>query len=229
MQPISIQPELESDDFVIIAGERRVRAYKKLGRSCIEAVIVDGNPAELALIENLQREDLHPVDLAESLAKLQNDFHYRDGDLAEVIGKSRPTINELLRINTLPDRIKAECRTFDNVSKGALLQVARGGTLEEQELLWQAVLNSETIRDIKSKRRKNLASDSFTADAYKSLVTAKQNLLRKLDHMPVDWTIKSTENYREFVNLRDRLTSAIEAYKESNERVNTLIPDAGGD
>jgi len=216
LQPISIQSAIGGDGFIIIAGERRVRAYKKLGRSHIEAVVVDGNPAELALIENLQREDLHPLDLAEGLARLQDEFQYKDGDLADVISKSRPTVNELLRLNTLPDCIKSECRTFDTVSKGALLQVARGGTSEEQERLWQAVRSSETVRSLKSKRRKNGTNKAGTADVYKSLIVAEQTLLRRFDRMPSDWRLDSASHYHEFVMLRDRLTSAIKAYQKDN-------------
>jgi ParB family transcriptional regulator, chromosome partitioning protein len=62
IQPISVIPVPESDGFVIVAGERRYRAHQHLGKTTITAIITKGNSDEIALIENIQREDLSPID-----------------------------------------------------------------------------------------------------------------------------------------------------------------------
>ena len=67
IQPISVIPVPESDSFVIVAGERRYRAHQHLERPTITAIITKGNSNEIALIENIQREDLSPMDQTEVL------------------------------------------------------------------------------------------------------------------------------------------------------------------
>ena len=98
---------------MIVAGERRYRAHQHLGKPTIIAIITKGKSDEIALIENIQREDLSPIDQAEGLASMMERHGYKQEDLARVVGKSRPTVTELLSLNTLPEEIKQECRTFD--------------------------------------------------------------------------------------------------------------------
>jgi ParB family chromosome partitioning protein len=135
IQPISVIPVPDSDGFVIVAGERRYRAHQHLGKPTITAIITKGNSDEIALIENIQREDLSPVDQAEGLASMMERHGYKQEDLAKVVGKSRPTVTELLSLNALPEDIKDECRTFD-VPKSFLVQVVRASKPEEQQRLW---------------------------------------------------------------------------------------------
>jgi ParB family transcriptional regulator, chromosome partitioning protein len=136
IQPISVVTDPESQDgFVIVAGERRYRAHQHLEKTTITAIITKGNSDEIALIENIQREDLSPMDQAEGLANMMEKHGYKQEELARVVGKSRPTVTELLSLNTLPEDIKEECRTFD-VPKSFLVQVVRASKIEEQERLW---------------------------------------------------------------------------------------------
>jgi len=114
IQPISVVPDPEGGDgFVIVAGERRYRAHQHLEKPTITAIITKGNSDEIALIENIQREDLSPMDQAEGLAGMMERHGYKQEELAKVVGKSRPTVTELLSLNSLPEEIKQECRTFD--------------------------------------------------------------------------------------------------------------------
>jgi ParB family transcriptional regulator, chromosome partitioning protein len=95
IQPISVVPDSESQEgFVIVAGERRYRAHQHLGRPTITAIITKGNSDEIALIENIQREDLSPMDQAEGLAGMMERHGYKQEELAKVVGKSRPTVTE---------------------------------------------------------------------------------------------------------------------------------------
>jgi ParB family chromosome partitioning protein len=154
IQPIAIVKDGEKDGgYIIVAGERRFRAYQKLGRSTIPAIVTTGNPDEIALIENIQREDLSSIDEAEALAKMMTRHNYKQEELAKVVGKSRPTITELLSLNALPDDIKQECRTFD-IPKSILVQIVRVGTPEEQHRFWDEYKKGEvkTVREAKKRK-----------------------------------------------------------------------------
>ncbi len=154
IQPISVVPDSESQDgFMIVAGERRYRAHEHLGRPTITAIITKGNSDEIALIENIQREDLSPIDQAEGLAGMMERHGYKQEDLARVVGKSRPTVTELLSLNSLPEDIKHECRTFD-VPKTFLVQVVRVGKPDAQHRLWDEYKKGEvkTVREAKKRK-----------------------------------------------------------------------------
>lgn len=155
IQPIAVieDPEKEGG-FVIVAGERRYRAYKLLGKTSIPAIMTSGNPDEIALIENMQREDLSPIEEAEALAKLMERHKYKQEVLAKVIGKARTTITELLSLTALPDEIKAECRTFDIAPKSVLVQIARLGKQEQQLQFWNDFKSGEmkSVRAVKERK-----------------------------------------------------------------------------
>jgi ParB family chromosome partitioning protein len=153
IQPISVVPDPESQEgFVIVAGERRYRAHQRLGKATITAIITKGNSDEIVLIENIQREDLSPIDQAEGLAGMMERYGYKQEDLAKVVGKSRPTVTELLSLNSLPQEIKQECRTFD-VPKSFLVQIVRR-KLEEQLQFWGEYKKGEvkTVREAKKRK-----------------------------------------------------------------------------
>ncbi|MCB1821323.1 MAG: ParB/RepB/Spo0J family partition protein [Candidatus Competibacteraceae bacterium] len=138
IQPIIVK-EAEGDTFILVAGERRYRAHKLLGRATIVALITQGKPDEIALIENLQREDLNPIEAAEALAIMMERHHYNQEDLGRTIGKNRVTVNELLRLNTLPQKIREECRTSDTLRKSVLIELARLDDESAQLQLWEEI------------------------------------------------------------------------------------------
>ena len=105
MQPVVVRPLPGSTGrFELIAGERRWRAMDQLGRTEIPAIVQlvdDRQAAELSLIENLQREDLNPMDRAAALRRLADDFGLTHHDLAGRVGLDRATVSNLLRLNDL--------------------------------------------------------------------------------------------------------------------------------
>lgn len=126
LQPILVKPlDGLAGIYEIVAGERRYRAHGLLGRATIAAVIASGNTDEIAIVENVQREDLKPMELAESLDRLMFTHGYTQDVVARVIGKARTTVTELLSLNKLPESIKAECRTSDIATKSFLIQLAK--------------------------------------------------------------------------------------------------------
>lgn len=147
IQPVTVK-EAAGDRYLLVAGERRYRAHQLLGRATIAAIITQGNPDEIALIENLQREDLNPLEAAEALATMMERHHYSQEDLGRTIGKNRVTVNELLRLNTLPQKIKEECRTSDTLRKSVLIELARLDEESEQLRLWEEIKSGrlDTVR-----------------------------------------------------------------------------------
>jgi len=108
MQPIVVRP-VDEGAYEIIAGERRWRAAQKADLKEMPAIVrdIDDKQAlELALIENIQRQDLNPVEEAQGYRRLMDEFSYTQEELAKSVGKSRSHVANLLRLLQLPDEIK---------------------------------------------------------------------------------------------------------------------------
>ncbi len=107
VQPLVVKPQ--GKKYVIIAGERRFRAAKLAGLSEVPAIIKDMNEQqmmEIAILENLQREDLTPVEEAEAYHNLISKLHFTQDELAKRLGKSRPHIANHIRLLQLPEEIR---------------------------------------------------------------------------------------------------------------------------
>lgn len=157
LQPIILKyDDDEPDTYILVAGERRYRAHQILNKQEVYAIVIDGSLDEIALVENVQRQDLHPLELAESLKRLMEKHTWTQDRLAEAIGKNRRTINEALKLNALPDDIKEECRALGTeVSKIALLQIARIEDPVQQRALWTHVKSGDlTTRDLQTHRKR---------------------------------------------------------------------------
>ena len=107
LQPVILIKD--KDEYILVAGERRLRAVKKLNKEKIKAIVVDyslNDLREYALIENIQREDLNPIEIATSLKNLIEEHNYTHEELANIISKSRSYVTNLLRILNLPDFVQ---------------------------------------------------------------------------------------------------------------------------
>ena len=106
--PILVK-KINSENYQIIAGERRWRAAQKAGLHNVPVIIKDLNDneiLEIALIENMQREDLNPIEEAMGMLRLQKDHNYTQEQLSEILGKSRPQIANTLRLLNLPHKVQ---------------------------------------------------------------------------------------------------------------------------
>jgi ParB family transcriptional regulator, chromosome partitioning protein len=109
LQPITVRRRPGKDGFELIAGERRLRAATKLGWKEIPAIIKeidDKTLLTLALVENLQRTDLNPIEEGEGYYRLSHDFGLTQQQIAETVGKDRTTIANMLRVLQLPELAK---------------------------------------------------------------------------------------------------------------------------
>lgn len=114
LHPIVVVPE--EDSYTIIVGERRWRAAKKIGLQTIPVIIrnlTEAQQHEAMLIENLQREDLNPLEIATAYQKMIQEFSYTQEDVAKKVGKDRTSIANYLRLLKLPDEVQeliADCK-----------------------------------------------------------------------------------------------------------------------
>ncbi len=108
LQPLLVRP-LPLGGYEIVAGERRYRACRMAGLTEVPVIIrelTESETMELALIENLQREDLTPLEEAEGYAVLLNEHHFTQEEIAQSMGKSRPAIANALRLLKLPESVR---------------------------------------------------------------------------------------------------------------------------
>ncbi len=109
LQPVIVR-RWDDGSFRLIAGERRLRAARIAGLEKIPALVKDVAPREaleLALIENIQREELNPLETAEAFQRLIKEFHITQEDLSKRVGKDRATISNYMRLLRLPPEVKA--------------------------------------------------------------------------------------------------------------------------
>ncbi len=208
IQPIAVMKDPHYPDdptkFLIVAGERRYRAWQLLGRETIPAVITAGDPAEIALIENIQRENLHPLDEARGLANLMQKHGYTQEDVSRVVAKSRPSVNELLRLTTLAQTIQQECRTFD-IPKSTLVALARVETEEEQLALWRRVKHSGmTVRVARAIQKGTPGARARRGLIEKALDTGKE-FVQQLEKVATKDVSLAQHQLRELQSLRDQI------------------------
>jgi ParB family chromosome partitioning protein len=109
LQPVTVRPSPRGDGFELIAGERRFRAAQRLGWSEIPAVVRDVDDQmllSLAMVENLQRADLNPIEEAEGYEQLIRDFALTQQEVADIVGKDRSTVANTLRLLGLPASVR---------------------------------------------------------------------------------------------------------------------------
>ena len=153
IQPIVVRKE--GDRFQIIAGERRWRAAKLAGLLRVPIVVRDVVPGEksqleLALVENIQREDLNPIDEALAYKRLADQFALTQEQIAAAVGKDRATIANHLRLLRLPDEVRTEVAS-GRLSMGharALLSLA--GEAEQRQLARDVLARSLSVRETES-------------------------------------------------------------------------------
>ena len=138
LQPIIVVSD-GSDNFMIIAGERRWRAAKQAGLSSIPALIrglSEQQQLELALIENLQREDLSPLEIATSLVKLEKQFNLSAKQVGERVGKASSTVSNTKRLLRLPEPAKRALASLRiNEQHARAILALEGEPQKQQELL----------------------------------------------------------------------------------------------
>jgi len=185
IQPITVKRQGDGDRYLLVAGERRYRAHELLGAEDILAVVTTGDPDEISLIENVQREDLHPLEEAVAYARMMERHAWTQEQLAETVGKARPTITNILKLNGLPDAIKVECRARPEVSKSLLFEIARcDGGAAAQLRLWRQVREGGTVRAARARASVRPSAPADPEGALGQAIDLGRRFLRHLERVP---------------------------------------------
>ncbi|MBN9529902.1 MAG: ParB/RepB/Spo0J family partition protein [Alphaproteobacteria bacterium] len=149
LEPLLVR-EGDGGRYTIIAGERRWRAAGIAGLELVPVIVVsdDLDPAEVAVIENLQREDLSPVEEARALAKLQQVRGLTHEQLGTMVGKSQGHITRTLALLRLPHEILAVLEQHRDVSASALRAIADTSDPALQMRMWEAAVEGATVRQL---------------------------------------------------------------------------------
>ena len=187
LQPIVVRRV--ENGFELLAGERRFRAAQLADLDRLPALVRDvDDPLEIALIENLQREDLSPLEEAEALATLIARHGYSHREVAELLGKSRPYVSNTLALIRLPEPVKVDLqREGSDVSRELLMGVAREEDPEAALALWRRLqldlLSVRRFREERAGGRPERAAVSEVLNAARRLNRALARLLA--DEVPV--------------------------------------------
>ncbi len=148
LQPIVVTKDM--DEYILIAGERRLRACRMANMSHIKAIITDVEPSsfhELALIENIQRENLNPIELAQSFESLLNEHDLTHEELSHQVHKSRAQITNTLRLLTLSQKVQ-EALSDNKITQGHAKALI-GLEVEDQELMLNSIIGQKlSVREV---------------------------------------------------------------------------------
>lgn len=152
VEPIPVSHDAITNTYELIAGERRLRASKLAGLSHVDVVVrtprSDKDRLALALVENIQRDDLNAIETANAYRKLMTAFGYSQAELSPVVGKSKPAISNTLRLLELPEEIQRAVQ-FEEITEGharALLMVK--DALERNKLFRMTLEQHLSVRKV---------------------------------------------------------------------------------
>lgn len=225
IQPITLR-KLDNGRYQIISGERRCRASKLAGLSNIPAYIRtagDEQMLEMAIAENLQREDLDPIEIAISFQRLIDECNLTQENLGDRVGKQRSTVTNYLRLLKLPDEIKLGLRK-QLITMGHAKALLGIDDLNDQNFLFERILNEglsvreteEAAAEMKSPEKKKAGRSKRNADdTYKALEDSLNNFFNsKVKFSRTDKgngkiviAFKNDQDLERIISLFDKLKS----------------------
>lgn len=212
IQPIIVIKK--DDDFQLIAGERRLRATKLLEQPTIKAIVADiesSSLRELALIENIQREDLNPLELAKSYKELIDEYKITQEELSNIIKKSRSQITNTLRILLLTEESK-KALLENKISQGHA-KVMVGLDREDEIKILNTIIGQklnvrqteELIQKIKSKNSEKFKSpkkDDKNRDEFVKELTEVRDVLNKFGKIKINQN-RLTIEFKDLSTIKD--------------------------
>lgn len=225
VQPLIVRKSEHDNSYEIVAGERRYRAGKKLGLQELPVIIrkyTDIEAMTIALIENLQREDLNSIDEAEALNQLKTAHNLSQEELAEKIGKSRSNVANTLRLLALPEKIKALIAS-DRIKAGhgrALLGIT---DKKAQEIVCNAIMERDlTVRDVETaleywKQHGLLPKEYLHTTAKQSKKNEKTPLLLSKSLQDIDFKLKDIFHKKASIKGTEEKGSIKINYKNKDE------------
>ena len=179
--PVLVRP-LPQGEYLLIGGERRIRAHEMLGRKTIFAILTSGDPDEIGLIDNVQRVDLNAVEYASALARLAGKHGYTHDELAAVVGKDRTDITKLLAILSLPATMLEEyAASFTHVSRSVLIEIAAASN-DLRPALWAQAKAGASVKAVRQAKRDHAqgldARDAGPHDPQRTLQASVKRIMR---------------------------------------------------
>ncbi|MFH2055608.1 MAG: ParB/RepB/Spo0J family partition protein [bacterium] len=187
LQPILVRQV--NGSFEIVAGERRFRAAERLGLAEVPVLVMenldDREMLELSIVENLQREDLNPIELAEGYRRLLEEFTLTQKELSQRVGKDRSSIANTLRLLNLPDEIRDLIRGGKLREGHARAILALGSQRDQLQLAQRIIEDDLSVRTIEEiiygpKRKKRGRSLKLKSPRPIEVATAETELKRRL-------------------------------------------------
>ena len=193
LQPVVVRAAAGADSYELIAGERRLRAVGILGWDEVPVIVRDASDRTLlvlALVENLQREALNPLEEAEGYASLGEQFDMKQADIAAAVGKDRSTVANLLRLLKLPVSVRRLVERGSLSAGHARALLAVDDPVRVAELAQQAAKEGWSVREVERRvngtsRKKRKRKETATSDP---IVKAFESQLR--DHFSTRVTIR---------------------------------------
>lgn len=217
IQPIIVRPSESTALYSIVAGERRWRAARMAGLSEVPVVIIDADDrkaAEYALVENIQREDLNPIEEAEGLKSLIEDYNLTQEQAAKRVGKSRAAIANALRLLELPDEVislvghkslsAGHARALLGLNDKTLIPDA-AKTIVDHELSVRAA--EELIKKLNSKpepKKNDPVADSYYSSLEQKLTDSlghKVRISRSKRRRSISISYKNSDELEELIRL----------------------------
>lgn len=220
IQPITVR-KISNGKYEIVAGERRYRACRELGMENISAIEISAGDArgyELSVLENIQREDLNPIEEAESYLMLMEVYGYTQEKLSEKLGKTRSSLSNKMRILKLPGSVKemvkkgeisyGHARTLLSLSDQKKIESAakeiidKGYSVRETEKRVKVLTNKEKFSDVlpddKQDRKKEAGNNSLNSENFHE--TGKINVT---DNQETDFSEKEDSPHIESHEEKD--------------------------
>ena len=225
LQPLLVTPQ-SGGRYQIVAGERRWRAARQAGLETVPCIVRDMDviqQMEIALIENLQREDLNPIDTAMGIRALMQQCGYTQETVANRLSKSRPAVANLLRLLTLPDAVVEQIRTGTLSAGHARVLAGLESDSLKLELAQKTIQNGWSVRQLEQ-----------TAAALKKQAETPVKPLPKPRTLPAELS-ELESRVRETLGVRATLTGSAKKGKivlqyysqEELEHLNELLMQLG--
>ncbi|HLB09104.1 MAG TPA: ParB/RepB/Spo0J family partition protein [Gemmatimonadaceae bacterium] len=233
LQAVTVRRAMDGNGYELIAGERRLRAATRIGWSRIPAVVRDIDDRALltlALVENLQRADLNPIEEGEGYQRLIADFALTQLEVAEIVGKDRSTVANMLRLLNLPVAIRIMLRDGQLTVGHARALLASSNEREMLELARETVAKGLSVRDVEQRARGSATPATSRASKRKGGERASglnaelkrlQDELRR--HLQTDVTITVGDHERGKIEIAfyssDDLERVLDLVLASRERI----------
>ena len=183
LSPILVR-ETGAGGYELIAGERRLRAAKKAGLKTLPCLIdsaEDQTSLELALIENLQREDLNPIEEARGYDRLKREFNLTQDNISEVTGKARSSVANSMRLLNLPQSI-IDLLYSGDLEKGHAKILASMETKDAEDLAQKIVSLGMTVKDAAATKKPKTSNSPKTKIKNSDLLNIEEELSETLGH-----------------------------------------------